>query len=504
MTEHVVGGRYRLQQQLGRGGMASVWRAQDIRLDRSAAVKLLDPVWRDDPVALERLRQEAHSVAALTHEHIVGVYDFDVAGDAAYLVMELVDGRSLSELLVQQGPMSVVEAVSIAAQTCDALGAAHAAGVVHRDIKPSNILVSPAGVVKVCDFGLARLHRAAAQAALTATGTVVGTCQYMPPEQALGERVDGRSDLYAVGCLLYMMLTGAPPFNGANPIDVLDLHLNEPPVPLRAHRGDVPPALQQLVDQLLAKDRADRPATAWSVRDRLTTIGGAPAANSSDTDLPRLHVAEDWPTQPTAVSPTVVDTSDDTVATGRHRAWATTPVLRWHRRWVSDWVAVLVAVAVATVVLAAIMLAGGGDPGTPVSVSPPSRLIVPPEVTAAPAEPALSPEPSRPTPSAAAGPTRTGTHTSAPAARVTAVDQISALAALLQQRADAGTLRPKAARTLQKDLNGVLRSLSAGANDQAAERFDEFRGRVTELRNDGELTGALPDLDRIAESLDGG
>jgi len=505
MSGNLVGGRYRLQQQLGRGGMASVWRAQDIRLDRSAAVKLLDPVWRTDPVALERLRQEAHSVAGLAHEHIVGVYDFDVAGESAYLVMELVDGRSVSELLVEQGPMSVEEAVTIAAQTCDALGAAHAAGIVHRDIKPSNILVGPAGVVKVCDFGLARLHRAAAQAALTTSGTVVGTCQYMAPEQALGERVDGRSDLYAVGCLLYMMLVGAPPFNGVNPIDVLDLHLNEPPVPLRAHRGDIPPALQQLVDELLAKDRADRPATAWSVRDRLTAIGGVPAASSRDTDLPesRFQVAEDGPTQPTVVNPTVVGTSDDTVATGRHRTWATAPVLRWHRRWVSDWVAVLVAVATATVVLAAIMLAVGADPGTSIGAPPPVRLTAPPEIAAASAQPSPSIEPSRSTPSQPAPSTRTASPTTTPAP-APAVDQITALAALLQQRADAGTLPPKAAKTLLRDLNGVLRSLSAGATDQATQRFAEFRDRVTTLRSDGELTGALPDLDRIAESLDAG
>src|SRR5690349_773424 len=134
MSGHVVGGRYRLQQQLGRGGAASVWRAQDTRLDRHAAVKLLHPVWRGDPVALERLRREAHSVARLTHRNIVGMYDFDIVDDAAYLVMELVEGRSVSELLAARGPMPVQQAVLIAAQICDALGAAHAAGIVHRDI----------------------------------------------------------------------------------------------------------------------------------------------------------------------------------------------------------------------------------------------------------------------------------------------------------------------------------------------------------------------------------
>lgn len=535
MSGHVVGGRYRLQQQLGRGGMASVWRAQDTRLDRSAAVKLLDPVWRADPVALERLRREAHSVARLAHQNIVGVYDFDVADDGAYLVMELVEGRSVSQLLGQQGPMSVEQAASIAAQTCDALGAAHAAGIIHRDIKPSNILVSPAGVVKVCDFGLARLQGASAKAALTRTGTVVGTCQYMAPEQATGEWVDGRSDLYAVGCVLYMMLVGAPPFNGATPIDVLDLHLHEPPVPLRAHRRDVPPALQQLVGELLAKDRDDRPATAWTVRDRLTAIAGRPVASSQPSPAV-LRAEEDWPTQPTAVSPTVVSptmasaavaspavaspavasaavagtpgtaTSDDTGTTGRHRAaWTAAPIGWWHRLGVSGWVAVLVAVAVVVAVLATIALAVGGGPETPVGAPPPLVLTAPPDAEAPFAEPALSPELSQSSPAPSSSLPATAT---TPPPRASSLDQVVALAAIVQRQADAGRLQPKAARALLRDLNEVDRRLRAGDTAEAAERFDEFRDRVAELRRAGKLTeagfAALPNLDHLAESLNAG
>jgi serine/threonine-protein kinase len=510
MSGHVVGGRYRLQQQLGRGGMASVWRARDTRLDRSAAVKLLDPVWRADPVALERLRREAHSVARLAHQNIVGVYDFDVADDGAYLVMELVEGRSVSQLLGQQGPVPVEQAVSIAAQTCDALGAAHAAGIVHRDIKPSNILVSPAGVVKVCDFGLARLQRTAGEAALTRTGTVVGTCQYMAPEQATGEWVDGRSDLYAMGCVLYMMLVGAPPFNGATPIDVLDMHLHEPPVPLRAHRTDIPPDLQELVAELLAKDRADRPATAWAVRDRLMAIAGQPVATSNPpAAAPRA--GEDWPTQPTLVSPTPAGmpgaaTSDDPGATGRHRAaWVAAPAGWWHRLGVSRSVAVLVAVAVVTAVLAAVVLAVGGGPGTPVGASPSLSLTASPDAGAPFDEPTLSPEPSGPTPSPSSSRTVAAT---APPARATPVDLVAMVAAILQQQADAGRLQPKAARELLRDLNEVARLLSRGETGEAARKFDEFRKRVTELRKNGKFTDAgfdaLPNLGRIAQSLNAG
>jgi eukaryotic-like serine/threonine-protein kinase len=382
MSGYVVGGRYRLQHELGRGGTASVWRARDIHLDRDAAVKLLDPVWRSDPVALRRFRLEAYSVASLAHHNIVGMYDFEVAGDSAYLVMELVEGQSVSELLVQRGPMGVAEAVSIAAQTCDALGAAHAAGIVHRDIKPSNILVGSVGAVKVCDFGLASIQRAAALAALTQTGAVVGTCHYMSPEQALGERVDGRSDLYAVGCLLYMMLTGAPPFTGVNPIDVLELHLAEPPVPLRAHRDDVPAALQELIDELLAKNRADRPDSAWTVGERLAAFG-MPASRHNDPAT-GLRAAGDRPTSPTAAAPVmagaaVAATPDDTVPADRRRAWASTPAPRWPRRWMSGRVPVLVAVAVAVTVLAVIMLTGGGhrEPVRQRAATNPDQISIP-------------------------------------------------------------------------------------------------------------------------------
>ena len=237
-------------------------------------------------------------MARLEHRNIVGVYDFDVIDDAAYLVMELVEGRSVSELLALRGPMPVELAVSIAAQICDALGAAHAAGIVHRDIKPSNILIGPGGVVKVCDFGLVR---PAAGRGRDGTDGRRRRRRILPLHgTGAGGRATGRRplDLYALGCVLYMMLVGAPPFNGATAMHILDLHLDEPPVPLRAHRDDIPPELQQLVAELLAKDRADRPATARSVRDRLTAIGGRPAAGAGDPNQPTAEASPSWPGGP--------------------------------------------------------------------------------------------------------------------------------------------------------------------------------------------------------------
>jgi hypothetical protein len=472
MSDHVLGGRYHLQRPLGHGATATVWQACDTRLERSAAVKILDARSRADPAALERLRREARSVARLAHDNIVGMYDMDIADDAAYLVMELVDGRSLAEVVTRQGRLPVEQAVSIAAQVCDALGAAHAAGVVHRDIKPSNILVDSAGSVKVCDFGVALLDRAAGDA-LTGAGAVVGTCQYMAPEQAAGDPVDGRADLYAVGCVLYAMLAGAPPFVASHPIDVLELHLSEPPVPLRAHRADVPPDLHRLVDQMLAKQPAERPASAWAARDRLRAIGGAaipePAAVVS----------------PTATLPAV---------TGAHRTAVFSGLRARDRRWRLDPATLLVAGGVAVAALAAALVCALviGRDGAP---SPEAEVAAP----AASAVPAAEP-PADPAANAAAAPTRTTT--TATRRPATAMARLADLAALLQREADAGALRPKVAKALLRDLEGVARQLDDGKTDEAAERFDDFRERVSELRDDGELGDAvLPGLDEIAGSL---
>ncbi|WP_433383635.1 serine/threonine-protein kinase [Actinoplanes sp. CA-142083] len=471
MSNRVLGGRYRLQRPLGHGGTATVWQACDTRLERDAAVKILDARSRTDPAALERLRREARSVARLAHDNIVGMYDIDIAEDAAYLVMELVDGRSLTEVIALRGRLPVGQAVSIAAQICDALGAAHAAGVVHRDIKPSNILVDPSGLVKVCDFGVALLDRAGGDVALTGAGNVVGTCHYMAPEQAAGDPVDGRADLYAVGCVLYAMLAGAPPFAADNPIDVLELHLNEPPVPLRAHRDDVPHDLHRLVEELLAKHAADRPEAAWSVRDRLRAIGGPEMPEPAAAAMPATALPE-----LTAVLPELT-----AVLPASH-------VRRGHR-WTRDREAMLVAGVVLAAVLAmalVIALAAGGDrPATPAAEPPAPAPTA--TATASPAARSTEAAPSSAPPATA---------TTAAPARATPVDRIIGLAILIQNEADSGRLRPKTAKALLRDLEGVVRARDSGKSEEAAERFDDFRERV------GELEGLdLPDLDPIADTL---
>ncbi|WP_146231049.1 serine/threonine-protein kinase, partial [Micromonospora sicca] len=270
MLRRLLDGRYLPEELLGTGGMGEVWRGRDLRLDRPVAIKVLTEAGLDEPMAAERFDREARAAARLTHPHIVAVYDFGTEADDSYLVMELVEGRTVAALIAD-GPLPVEQAVSIAMQACDGIAAAHVAGVVHRDVKPGNLIVTPSGTVKICDFGIARLPPAGGQNTLTGPATKLGTSSYMSPEQALGRPVDPRTDLYSLGCTLYAMLAGVPPFSG-DPLSVLHQHVNEPPPPLRTRRPDVPVDLDALASELLAKDPADRPTDATTVRGRLAAL----------------------------------------------------------------------------------------------------------------------------------------------------------------------------------------------------------------------------------------
>jgi eukaryotic-like serine/threonine-protein kinase len=263
----LISGRYRLEAVLGRGGMATVWRGVDERLGRPIAVKLLDRADTADPAMLQRFDREARTAGGLTHPNIVAVYDVGSDNGVPYLVMELIDGTSVAALLAG-GLLPVHQAVDVARQVCDALAVAHARGVVHRDIKPANILLTSDGTVKVCDFGIARLiHQQ--QTDLTAPHTAIGTSAYMAPEQASGAAVDARTDLYSLGCVLCAMLTGHPPFAGDNPLTIMWQHQHQPAPSVASLRSDTPADLDTLITRLLAKNPADRPATATEVRDRL-------------------------------------------------------------------------------------------------------------------------------------------------------------------------------------------------------------------------------------------
>lgn len=266
----VVGdGRYRLTHRLGRGGMAEVFAAEDVRLGRTVAVKLLRSDLAEDPVSKARFTREAQSVAGLNHHAVVAVYDSgeDTVGGQTvpYIVMEIVEGHTIRDLLLNAEPPPPEQALIIVSGVLEALAYSHQHGIVHRDIKPANVIITHSGAVKVMDFGIARaLH--GAQSTMTQTGMVMGTPQYLSPEQALGKAVDHRSDLYATGCLLYELLALRPPFTGETPLSVVYQHVQDIPVPPSEVSGGVPPELDGLVMRSLAKDPDDRFQSAEEMR----------------------------------------------------------------------------------------------------------------------------------------------------------------------------------------------------------------------------------------------
>ncbi|HEX4282483.1 MAG TPA: protein kinase [Solirubrobacteraceae bacterium] len=294
-----LAGRYRLDEVIGRGGMSTVYRGTDLALDRVVAVKVaLDPLVEQSPIYLERFRREANAAAAIDHPGVVTVYDAGADGPTRFIVMEFVPGRSLADILREQSPLEPAEAADIAAQAADALSAAHARGIIHRDIKPGNIMITPDGSVKVLDFGIAR---AVDSGTLTQTATVLGTSAYMSPEQALGQPADARSDIYSLGCVLYEMLTGEPPFMAEVAAAVMHQHVRVQPKPASERNPAVPPALNALVMEMLAKAPADRPQTAAEVRDRLRQAIGKP--HDEDEALATLAMAPAPAPPPPAVAP---------------------------------------------------------------------------------------------------------------------------------------------------------------------------------------------------------
>jgi eukaryotic-like serine/threonine-protein kinase len=294
----ILDGRYQLGALLGVGGMARVYVASDRVLERHVAVKVLSPPYAQDPLFVERFRREARSAAKLSHPNIVAVFDSGSDADQPYLVMEYVAGQSLAQLLASQGRLAPRRAAELAIEVCKALAAAHAQGLVHRDVKPANVLVAEDGRVQVTDFGIVK---AAAATTLTGTGTVLGTAAYLSPEQAQGGPVDARSDIYSLGCVLYELLCGSPPFgSGADspPVAVATRHLHQPPEPPSARNPQVDASLDAVVLTALAKDPAHRYQSAVELQNALEQVlaqnavaagPGQPAAAAVPTEqLPNL------------------------------------------------------------------------------------------------------------------------------------------------------------------------------------------------------------------------
>ena len=283
MTQpRLLGGRYELDGIVGRGGMAEVYRARDIRLDRIVAVKTLREDLARDQTFQARFRREAQSAASLNHPSIVAVYDTGEddtgGGHIPYIVMEYVDGRTLRDLLREDRRLLPERALEITDGVLRALDYSHRNGIVHRDIKPGNVMLTRDGKVKVMDFGIARAV-SDAQATMTQTAQVIGTAQYLSPEQARGERVDARSDLYSTGCLLYELLTGRPPFLGDSPVAIAYQHVRENPVPPSRVDPEVPQWADAIVLRAMAKDPRDRYQSAAEMRqDIQRALQGVPVA----------------------------------------------------------------------------------------------------------------------------------------------------------------------------------------------------------------------------------
>ncbi|WP_436771990.1 protein kinase domain-containing protein [Yinghuangia sp. YIM S09857] len=300
----VGAGRYELGRQLGRGGMAEVSMAHDVRLGRTVAVKTLRPDLAQDPVARSRFGREAQNAASLNHPAIVSVYDTgeDRIGPelVPFIVMECVEGRTVRELLSEGSPIPQEQALRITEGVLEALEYSHRHGIIHRDIKPANVIITNSGAVKVMDFGIARaLHSAATT--MTQTGMVMGTPQYLSPEQALGRTVDARSDLYSSGCLLYELLALRPPFNGDTPLSVVYQHVQDDPRPPSASDARIPAHLDAIALKALAKNPDDRYQTAEEMRMDIRRVLAGQA----------VHVAPPTtriPTQPPG-------------GTARHQAW---------------------------------------------------------------------------------------------------------------------------------------------------------------------------------------
>src|SRR5215472_5931211 len=283
MTQpRLLGGRYELDGVVGRGGMAEVYRARDLRLDRVVAVKTLREDLARDATFQARFRREAQSAASLNHPSIVAVYDTgeDSAGlsHVPFIVMEYVDGRTIRDLLRDDRRLLPERALEITDGVLRALDYSHRAGIVHRDIKPGNVMLNRQGEIKVMDFGIARAV-ADTQATMTQTAQVIGTAQYLSPEQARGERVDSRSDLYSVGCLLYELLTGRPPFTGDSPVSIAYQHVREAPVPPSRVDPELPPWADSITLRAMEKDPDHRYQSASEMRgDIQRALSGFPVA----------------------------------------------------------------------------------------------------------------------------------------------------------------------------------------------------------------------------------
>ena len=259
MSSRLLAGRYELIQKIGDGGMAVVYKAKDKLLNRYIAIKILRPEFTKDDVFVENFKRESQAAAKLSHPNIVGVYDVGKEGNINYIVMELVDGRPLSDIIAEEAPMDYRTVINIARQVASALSVAHKNKIIHRDVKPHNILMTKDGVAKLADFGIAK---AVNDATLSTGSKVIGSIHYFSPEQARGNYVDERSDIYSLGIVMYEMITGRVPFDGDNPVTVALKHINEDVIPPSEFVSGIPPALERCIMKATNKFQTNRYSSA--------------------------------------------------------------------------------------------------------------------------------------------------------------------------------------------------------------------------------------------------
>ena len=393
-ADTILNGRYRLLEPVGDGGMATVYRATDARLGRTVAIKVLHPHFARDEPFLPRFQQEAEFAASLgAHPNIVAIYDIEQDDALHYIVMEFVEGRSLKELIRERAPFSVPEAFSIGRQVASALDFAHKRGLIHRDVKPQNIMVTPDGVAKVTDFGIARSLSASQ---LTRTGMVIGTVHYFSPEQAQGKPASPASDIYSLGIILYEMLTGHLPFDAENPIGVAMQHVHSEPPPPWEYNPSLPTRAGVTVMRALEKDPEHR------YRDAAEFAGALAESTAADTGATTVYgpIAAPPPRQPTAVYQAVEPAPER--RTARTRAIDRPPPNRWRTA--------LLALAGALLAIGAGVGAFFATPHLFGSVAAPTAT---PTSTPSPTPPHHRPTPS-PTVKVVVGPTNTPTPTLVP------------------------------------------------------------------------------------------
>ena len=443
MEGSLLADRYAIGELLGRGGMAEVYAGTDRVLDRPIAVKILGSWLAHDATFVERFRREALAAARVSHPNLVAVYDAGSDDGMPYIVMERVPGETLAETLGREGPLEPARAARIAAEVARALGVAHAAGIVHRDVKPGNVMVTPEGRTKLMDLGIARSLDGET---ITRASTVLGTAGYVSPEQVRGERVDARSDLYSLGCVLYEMVTGEPPFEADSPVAVAYRHVHEDPAAPSDVVTGIPPSIDAVTRRAMAKDPKDRFASA-----------GEFAAALEDATAPVAPLA---PTAELPVAPTP----------GPRRTHRRPPRRRW---WPG---LVLIAAGLALAAALATGLLDGDAPRTP---------------------PVRSPSPSA-TPTQTPSPSSTPTPTEDPVQ-----ETVESLFALVEEGVADGRISDHAATDIQHGVDEALHKLDEGKADDAIEELEKLRDKVEGFVDHDEIANSEKQkLDRAIVAIE--